>query len=142
MSMGLDHLIQWVDRGRIPPRAPYIATDGLDEYGNVKGGIRNTYVDVPLYRYVAPNEAAASPIPNPSALVQGRGAAGPGFFCGIAGYQLPLSKEQLHKLYKNKKDYQNKVEQRVNQLIKEGWFLPVYKDIVIADAAKAVLPEK
>jgi len=140
MSVGLDHLIQWVDKGRIPPRAPYIATDGLDEYGNVKGGVRNSYVDVPLYRYVAPNEAAATPVPNPSALVQGRGAAGPGFFCGIAGYQLPLSKEQLQKLYKNKKDYQTKVEQRVNQLIKEGWFLPVYKDLVIADAAKAVLP--
>ena len=140
MAIGLDHLIQWVDKGKIPGRAPYIATDGLDANGNVKGGIRNTYVDVPTNRYVAPNAAADNPIPNPSAMVLGRGAAGAGFFCGIAGYQLPLSNEQLHALYKNKKEYQNKVEQRLNELIKEGWFLPVYKDLVMGDAAKAVLP--
>jgi hypothetical protein len=140
MSMGLDHLIQWVDKGRIPPRAPYIATDGLDEFGNVKGGVRNPYVDVPIYRYVAPNEAAATPVANPSALVSGRGAGGAAFFCGIAGYQVPLSKEQLQKLYKNKKEYQMKVQQRLNQLVKEGWFLPVYKDLVMADAAKVVIP--
>jgi len=46
----------------------------------------------------------------------------------------------LQKLYKNKKDYQSKVEKRLNQLIKEGWFLPVYKDLVLADASKAIIP--
>jgi hypothetical protein len=140
MSIGLDHLIQWVDKGRIPPRAPYIATDGLDEFGNVKGGVRNTYVDVPTMRYIAPNEGAAPPISNPSAMVAGRGAGGAGFYCGIAGYQLPLSNEQLRKLYKNKKDYQAKVEKRLNELIKEGWFLPVYKNLVLADASRAEIP--
>jgi hypothetical protein len=39
-------------------------------------------------------------------------------------------------LYKNKKDYQNKVEQLTNQLIKEGWLSAVYKDLILADAAK------
>ena len=39
----------------------------------------------------------------------------PYFFCGIGGYQLPLTKDQTQMLYKNKKDYQNKVEQRTNQ---------------------------
>jgi hypothetical protein len=73
-------------------------------------------------------------------MVAGRGAGGAGFYCGIAGYQLPLSKEQLQKLYKNKKDYQSKVEKRLNQLIKEGWFLPVYKDLVLADASKEIIP--
>ena len=53
---------------------------------------------------------------------------------------MPESPEQLQKLYKNKKEYMTKVEQRVNQLIKEGWFLPVYKDLVMADAAKAIIP--
>ena len=140
MAIGLDHLIQWIDKGKVPARAPYIATDGLDAYGNVKGGVRNTYVDVPTSRYVAPNEGATPPIPNPSAMVLGRGTAGAGFFCGIAGYQLPLSSEQLKKLYKNKKDYVSKVEARLNALIKEGWFLPVYKDLVMSDAAKVNMP--
>lgn len=146
MAVGLDHLIQWVDKGRIPPRAEYIAVDNnsqndgsllaLDEHGNAKGGIRNTYVDVPLFRYGVPNEANPSPIPNPSAMVAGRGANGAQFFCGIAGYELPLTSAP----YKNKKDYQNKVEARLTQLIKAGWFLPVYKELVLDDAAAASVP--
>lgn len=150
MTVGLDHLIQWVDKGKMPPRAEYITVDNdtkndgsvlaLDANGNAKGGVRNPYVDVPVNRYVAPNEGAMPPIPSPSTMVAGRGANGAGFFCGIGGYQLPLTKEQTQALYKNKKDYQNKVQDRMNQLIKEGWLSPVYKDLILADAAKVVLP--
>jgi hypothetical protein len=146
MTVGLDYLIQWVDKGKVPPRAEYIAVDNddkndgsvlaLDANGNAKGGVRNPYVDVPAYKFGAPNEANPTPIPNPAAAISGRGANGASFFCGIAGYQLPLSKEQMQVLYKNKNDYRNKVEQRTNQLIKEGWISPVYKDLILADAAK------
>jgi hypothetical protein len=139
-----------VDKAKLPPRAEYITVDNdtandgsvlaLDASGNAKGGVRNPYVDVPAYKYGAPNEGATPPIPNPSAMVAGRGANGAGFFCGIGGYQLPLSKEQMSALYKNKKDYQNKVEQRTNQLIKEGWLSAVYKDLILADAGKVILP--
>ena len=82
MSIGLHHLIAWVDKGTIPPRAPYIVVDNnaqndgsllaLDAHGNVTGGIRTTYVDVPLNKYAAPNEANPTPIPNPSRHVSGR----------------------------------------------------------------------
>jgi hypothetical protein len=151
MTVGLDHLIQWVDKGKVPPRADYIAVDNdtnndgsvlaLDANGNAKGGVRNPYVDVPVYRYVSPNEGASPPIANAAAIVANRGGGnGAQFFCGIGGYQLPLTKEQTQALYKNKKDYQSKVEQRTNQLIKEGWLSPVYKDLILADAAKVVLP--
>ena len=57
MSVALNHLWQWLDKGTVPPHADRIYmdynTDGdgslmaLDEFGNVKGGIRTTYVDVP-----------------------------------------------------------------------------------------------
>ena len=150
MTVGLDQLIQWVDKGKVPLHADYITVDNdtrndgsvlaLDANGNAKGGVRNPYVDVPVYRYVAPNEGAMPPIPNPSPMVAGRGANGAGFFCGIGGYQLPVTKEQTQALYKNKKDYQTKVEQRTNQLIKDGWLSPVYKDLILADAAKVTLP--
>ena len=151
MTVGLDHLIQWVDKGKVPPRAEYIEVDNdtkndgsvlaLDANGNAKGGVRNPYVDVPMYRYVAPNEGATPPIPNPAASVANRGGGnGAQFFCSIGGYQLPLTKEQTQALYKNKKDYQTKVEQRTNQLIKEGWLSPVYKDLILGDAAKVTLP--
>jgi hypothetical protein len=65
MSVGLHHLIAWVDKGIVAPRAPYIEVDGntandgslmaLDAHGNPKGGIRTTYVDVPVKKYGVPN---------------------------------------------------------------------------------------
>jgi hypothetical protein len=53
---------------------------------------------------------------------------------------MPLPAEQLKALYRNKQDYQQKVERRLNELIAAGWFLPAYKDLVLADAAQANLP--
>jgi len=147
IAIGLDHLIQWVDKGKNPPHAEYITVDNetkndssvlaLDAYGNAKGGVRNPYVDVPARRYVTPNEPNPKPIPNPSPLTA---AASVQLFCNIAGYEQPLTKEQLAMLYKNKKDYQDKVEKRTTQLIKEGWISAVYKDLILADAAKVTMP--
>ena len=38
-AMGLNHLVDWIANGTIPPHAPYIENDGnllkLDEFGNV-----------------------------------------------------------------------------------------------------------
>jgi hypothetical protein len=146
LAAGLERLIQWVDKGKTPPRAEYITVDNntandgsvlaLDANGNAKGGVRNPYVDVPAFRYVAPNEPASPPIPNPAALVASQGPGGPQLFCGIAAYQMPLSAEQMKTLYKNKKDYESKVAQRTNALIKDGWISPAYKDLILADAAK------
>jgi hypothetical protein len=146
LSIGLDHLIQWADKGKVPPRATFVevdnntANDGsvlaLDANGNPKGGVRNTYVDVPINRYVSPNEANPTPIASPSPLTA---VAGVPLFCSIAGYQLPLSPQQLQPLYKNKKDYQSKVEKRANELAREGWLPQAYKNLVLSDAAKAPL---
>src|SRR5262245_55662690 len=64
MAMGLDHLIQWVDKGKIPPSADrIIVEDGaivLDQFGNAKGGVRNPYVDVPVAQYGVPNVATGA----------------------------------------------------------------------------------
>src|SRR5688572_19968880 len=56
-ALALNHLVEWITRGKTPPRAPYIAVDqnpandgshlALDEFGNAKGGVRNIWVDVP-----------------------------------------------------------------------------------------------
>ena len=141
LSAGLEHLIQWVDKGKAPPHAGYVVVDNdlkndgsvlaLDANGNPKGGVRNTYVDVPVHRYISPNEPNPTPIPNPSPLTA---AASVQLFCRIAGYEEPLTRERVQSLYKNKKDYQSKVEERANQLIKEGWLSPAYKDLILADA--------
>jgi hypothetical protein len=143
LAAGLDRLIQWIDKKKTPPRVDYVVVDNdtandgsvfaLDANGNPKGGVRNTYVDVPAYRYVSPNEQASPPIAKPAPQIASYGAE---LFCGIAGYQIPLSADQMKALYKTRKDFQSKVEQRTNALIKEGWLSPAYKDLILADAAK------
>ena len=70
-SVGLHHLFQWVDKGTVPPRAERIWLDRdehndgsrmvLDEHGNPRGGIRNTYVDVPTAKYTI-RPAAITPV--------------------------------------------------------------------------------
>src|SRR6185503_2659353 len=62
MSVALNYLYQWVDKGVAPPKAERVVKNGndvaLDENGNWKGGIRSPYVDVPAAKYAAPNRGA------------------------------------------------------------------------------------
>jgi len=137
MSVALRNLLDWVDKGKVPPRAERMgAIAAVDANGNVMGGIRNPYVDVPVAKFNVRNEAANPPIPNPSAWVAAHGASAPGQMCGLAGYQTNYSKEQLQKLYGNKKAFQDRVKKNVAELEKTGWSLPVYRDSILADAAK------
>jgi hypothetical protein len=148
MSVALNHLFAWVDKGTLPPHADRYYVDyntdndgsmlALDEFGNVRGGIRNPYVDVPAKRYGAPNSGAEPPIKNPHPFIAARGEAAQNQLCGLANYEEPLTAAQLKKLYKDKKDYQTKVQQRYDELVKQGWALPLpmLRDVVIGDAAR------
>ena len=140
MSVALYHLFQWVDKGVVPPKADRVMKDGanmvLDERGNPKGGIRSPYVDFPTTKYGVPNEAAAMLIPNPSAYVAKGGQQAAAQMCGLAAFQLDFTKEQLKQFYGSKKNFQKSVEKRVAELEKQGWSLPVYRDMILADAAK------
>jgi hypothetical protein len=140
MSVALYHLLQWVDKGVVPPKADRIQKDGaamsLDESGNPKGGVRNPYVDFPIAKYAVPNEAAVPLIANPSAYVAKGGQQAAMQMCGLAAYQTDFSKEQLKQFYGSRKNYQKSVEKRVTELEKAGWSLPVYRDMILGDAAK------
>jgi hypothetical protein len=146
MSVALHHLFEWVDKGKVPPRAERILLDrdvtndgslmALDEYGNSRGGIRNPYVDMPTAKLSVRNEAAVPPIPNPSAWIAANAPGGASQMCGLAGYQMPFGQDQLKKLYNNKKTYQDRVKRRLDELEKAGWSLPVYREAILADAAK------
>jgi hypothetical protein len=107
----------------------------LDEFGNPRGGIRNPYVDVPAKAYAVRNEGAAPPIPNAHPFVAVRDAAGRNQLCGLAGYERALSGEQLRTLYGTAQTYRARVAQRVGELTRQGWSLPVYRDVILADAA-------
>ena len=144
MSVALNHLWLWIDKGVMPPHADRYYVDyntekdgsllALDEIGNVKGGIRNPYVDVPTAKYRPINTAAEPLIANPSAYVAANGLQGAQIMCRLSAYQEPLAKDELRKLYGNKRDYVKKVEARLGDLEREGWSLPLYRPLILADA--------
>jgi hypothetical protein len=153
MSVALDKLFGWVDKGSVPSHADRFYVDfnpdnkpeldrkngdllALDEFGNVKGGIRNTYVDVPTKGFHVPNEGADPPVPNANPWIANRGVQGVNQLCGLSNYETALTKEQLKKLYKDPKDYQAKVAKRYDELVKQGWALAVYRDMVLAEAGR------
>jgi len=146
MSVALNHLWQWIDKGTVPPHADRFYVDyntdkdgsllALDDWGNVKGGIRNPYVDVPVAKFGVPNSGAEPPIKNPHPFIAARGEAAQNQLCGLANYQISFTPEQLKKLYKDKKTYQAKVLARYDDLVKEGWALPIYRAVIQEDAAQ------
>jgi hypothetical protein len=141
MSVALHHLLTWVDKGVAPPKAERVLLDRntvndgslmvLDEHGNPRGGIRNPYVDVPVAKFTARNTGTAEP-----------GAArGPGMnrgqLCGLSVWLTPIPQAKLKQLYTSKANYVRQFEQKLNDAEKAGWSLPVYHDLILADA-KAV----
>lgn len=146
MAVGLHHLFQWVDKGIAPPRAERVwldldeYNDGsrlvLDEQGNPRGGIRNTYVDVPTMKYVIRPPAVTPVIPNASAYIAAGGQQAANQMCSLGGAQLPIPQAKLKTLYKTKRNYVSMVERRLTELEKVGWSLPVYRELILADAAK------
>jgi hypothetical protein len=133
MAMGLDHLIQWVDKGKVPPKAERITVENgaivFDQFGNAKGGVRNTYVNVPVAQYGVPNVSTGS---RATVTINGQQAAS--FYCGIAGFEIPLNATDLNLRYKTARDYQEQVRKSLKDLIKAGWFLPLYSKQVEGDA--------
>lgn len=137
-SVALYHLLRWVDQGISPPHAPrvvmdlYTLNDGslmqLDEYGNPVGGIRNTWVDVPLYKYTMHNP------PNPASTGAGSGRMQTPLLCFLSGWQTPLEPAIVKKKYGTPANYVRQVEKRLKELEAQGWSLPVYHEIIMNDA--------
>jgi len=134
-ALALNHLIEWIANGKTPPHAPPITVDqdsandgsplALDEHGNAKGGIRNVWVDVPIATYGV-NGKGKTP-------QQDR-------LCQLGGTKVPLADDVLKKSYRGSGDYVARVEQRLKELIAEGWFLPEYAGMVRADAKLVRIP--
>jgi len=120
------NLERWSRQGRAPPRATPLdvrdpdharATLVLDEFGNAVGGLRTPYVDVPLVRY-------------------GVYMDGPGI-CELWGYQVPLSRAVLARLYPSGQAYLAKVTAATRRAVAERWFTPEDGGRVIAEAVVA-----
>jgi hypothetical protein len=109
-DIALDALDGWARRGVAPKKAPRIEarpdTPGsfgvvFDELGNARGGLRTTYVDVPVAKYVA-----SSP--------------GPGN-CPEIGHTERFEPARLQMLYGNFDGYATKVRASIGKLTAEGW---------------------
>src|SRR5580765_3859808 len=116
-ALGLNYLVEWLEKGKTPPHAPPIETANgaiaVDEYGNAKGGVRNVFVDVPT--------ASNGVLGKGKTPQQDR-------LCQLGGTKVPLPDVTLAKLYKNSDGYQKRVNARLSELVKEGWYLPEYVD--------------
>jgi hypothetical protein len=123
--MALQHLIDWSLEGTTPPRADYIEVNAgppraivFDEFGNARGGVRTPHLDVPIYRYVAPNVNV------------------PGTLCNQTGRQERLADEVLRDLYPNAGRYVSKFNVRLMELVREGWWPREYADRYARDDIK------
>jgi hypothetical protein len=134
-ALALNHLVEWVSKGTPPPHAPPIevdqnpANDGshlaLDEFGNARGGVRNVWVDVPVATHG----------------VFGKGkTTATDRLCLLAGTKVPLADTALRALYRDKAQYIERVNRRLESLVAEGWFLAEYVDLVRSDAAATAIP--
>lgn len=56
--------------------------------------------------------------------------------CSLSGTQIPFDAAKLRALYKTKKNYATLFATRVKELEKAGWSLPVYRELILSDAAK------
>jgi hypothetical protein len=54
----------------------------------------------------------------------------------LAAFRIRFPKAQLKQLYGSKQNYRAKVEKRLTELEKAGWSLPVYRKMILGDAAK------
>jgi hypothetical protein len=110
-SACLDHLIQWVAKDVVPPRAPRIdlAADGFfakDEHGNSLGGVRCAQMDVPHSTY-RPNPMLADGTPSYLTV----------------GTDEPFDGEKLRSLYQDTSGYLERFNRRLEELIDQGWLL-------------------
>jgi len=146
MSVALDHLLKWVDKGTVPPRAPRILLDrdqsndgsmmALDQYGNPQGGIRTVYVDVPTAKYVIRPAALNPVVANAAPYIAAGGQNAANLMCGLSTAQIAFAPAKLKELYKSKQGYVKSVETRLTALEKAGWSLPLYRELILSDAAK------
>lgn len=109
---GLD---RWVRKGEAPPKAdPILVKDGspvLDEHGNVIGGVRSPFVDVPTATWNG-NSSGES-------------------FCRIAGHEVPFSPEKIKQLYPSHKIYSDAVKANIKKLVEQGFILSADADLLL-----------
>jgi alpha/beta hydrolase family protein len=120
----LRNLDVWVRYGIRPPHADPIAVQNgagvLDRFGNVVGGLRSPYLDVPTSTWFG-NSTGAS-------------------FCAIAGHEVPFGAARLRELYPTHGSYVRAVVRDAVRLVR-GRFITAYDGLdMVREAARADVP--
>lgn len=120
----LQNLDRWVRTGIAPPRAQWIQREGnttvLDEHGNVVGGVRSPYVDVPTSTWFGTATGAS--------------------FCFIAGYERPFSPEKMVQLYGSKASYVAQVDASTRSLVEQRFIAEEDGQAIMREARERCLP--
>jgi alpha/beta hydrolase family protein len=120
----LRNLDLWVRYGIRPPHADRITVENgagkLDEFGNVEGGLRSPYLDVPTSTWF--------------------GSTAGGGFCGIAGHEVPFDAARLQELYRSHGAYVRAVVKDTARLA-AGRYITADDGLeLIREAAQADVP--
>jgi hypothetical protein len=114
----------WVRYGIRPPHADPITVVNdqpvLDAFGNVTGGLRSPFLDVPTSTWF--------------------GSATGASFCFIAGWERPFSADQLRRLYPTHRRYVRRVARSVARLVADRVLTATDGLRLIRDAVRAPVP--
>jgi hypothetical protein len=118
----LQNLKEWIANDVLPPPGQSITVGNgkpfLDKFGNLEGGVRSPYVDVPtsVWHANASGESA----------------------CRTAGYEVPFEPERLRAVYRTKADYVRAVEANVADLVKQRYVTKEDGERLVEEAKKVV----
>jgi hypothetical protein len=118
------NLVAWITKGVAPPKAPAIERSNgefvRDEFGNVKGGVRTPYVDLPTVRYIA-----SAPTTDANNMVR-----------RMIGLQEPIALDKLHSLYQSRAEYLKRFDREIDRLVAQRWLLAQDGEQLKAEEAK------
>jgi hypothetical protein len=132
VSMALRNLMDWVGSGTPPAPVERIRLepDGRtivrDEHGNAVGGVRTTYLDVPIATYGAVSTNAPE--------------TPPGSRCDFLGFQVDFTNEKLRQLYRNHGRYVRAVSHRLRELVRQRLYLKGDVREILDEAVHADVP--
>ena len=125
-NSALDWLNRWVRKGERPPRADPLQPGKTDQYGNALGGVRLQDIDVPIATFSTAPAMAPDPLDFLSL-----------FVCGAGGSTVPMTEQQLLKLYPTHDDYVQQYTEAADKALASGYLLKADHESAIQWAQSA-----
>jgi hypothetical protein len=124
IDAALQNIDLWSRRGvPAPPGRDILVQNGqpvLDEFGNVMGGLRSPFLDVPTSTWFASSTGAS--------------------FCFIAGHEVPFDQTTLQTLYPSHGAYVSAVAHDIGQLVGDRYITRPDGQKLMRDAAQSDIP--